>query len=52
MNMEMPEKGKIMFELSDGDLSDLGITFDELDYSNIETRRVVWTLLDRAKKGF
>ena len=27
----------------------LGITFEELDYKNIETRRVIWTLLDEAR---
>ena len=26
----------------------LNITYEQMDYSNIETRRVVWTLLDRA----
>lgn len=42
--------GKICVTLTKKDLADLDITYEELDYSNIETRRVIWTILDRAKK--
>ena len=28
----------------------LDITYEALDYSNIETRRVLWTLLDEARR--
>lgn len=41
---------KISVILTKNDLTDLDITYDELDYSNIETRRVIWTILDEAKK--
>ena len=27
----------------------LDITYDEINYSNIETRRVIWTILDKAR---
>lgn len=39
----------ITIELSSSDLEGLDITFDDMDYSNIETRRVIWTLLDMAR---
>lgn len=51
MNIEMPQNGRLEFRLDSRDLSDLNITFDELDYSNAETRRVVWTLIDIARKN-
>ncbi len=39
---------KISIELTKDDMVQLDITYEELDYSNIETRRVLWTLLDEA----
>lgn len=42
---------RISIELSDKDLRELDITYEELDYSNIETRRVLWTVLDCARKS-
>ncbi len=47
----MPQNGRLEFRLDSRDLSDLNISFDELDYSNAETRRVVWTLIDIARKN-
>ena len=40
---------KIVVSLSEDDMKDLDITYDEMDYSNIETRRVIWTILDEAR---
>lgn len=40
---------KIVVSLSKDDLKNLDITYDEMDYSNIETRRVIWTILDEAQ---
>ena len=50
MKIEMPENGKIRIQLNDEDMRELNISFDEMDYSNIETRRVIWTLLDEARR--
>ncbi len=50
MKFEAPDKQQITVALTPHDLSDLDITYEELDYSNIETRRVIWTILDEAKK--
>ncbi len=50
MKIEANGDEKISVILSPGDMSDLEITYDEMDYSNIETRRVIWTILDEAKK--
>ncbi len=48
MRIEAPGENKIVVELTTQDMSDLDITYEDMDYSNIETRRVIWTLLDRA----
>jgi len=50
LKIEAPQENKIIVELTDNDMSELGITYDQMDYSNIETRRVIWTLLDRARQ--
>lgn len=51
--MKIQEDGeeKISVTLTKADMTELDITYDELDYSNIETRRVIWTILDEAKKA-
>ncbi len=50
MKIEAPQENKIVVELTDEDMTDLDITYEKMDYSNIETRRVIWTLLDRARR--
>lgn len=50
MKIESPNASKIIVELSDEDMTKLDITYDELDYSNIDTRRVIWTILAKARK--
>lgn len=51
MKIEAIGEEKILVALSDKDMNDLEITYDEMDYSNIETRRVIWTILDEAKRS-
>ena len=50
MKIESNGEEKITVTLSQSDMSDLDITYDEMDYSNIETRRGIWTILDKARK--
>lgn len=50
MRMETIDSHRIMIELTKDDLINLNITYEEMDYGNIETRRVIWTLLDEARK--
>lgn len=50
MKIEADGEEKIAVTLSERDMRDFDITYDEMDYSNIETRRVIWTILDEAKK--
>lgn len=50
MKIEANGEEKISVTLSKTDMTDFDITYDEMDYSNIETRRVIWTILDEAKK--
>ncbi|HZK21372.1 MAG TPA: adaptor protein MecA [Oscillospiraceae bacterium] len=50
MKIELQNEDKIVVELTKTDLKSLDITYEDMDYSNIETRRVIWTLLDEAKR--
>ena len=36
--------------LSREDMEQYNIEFDALDYSNIQTRRIIWSILDEAKR--
>lgn len=49
MNITVQAENTICIELTKNDMVQLDITYEELDYSNIETRRVLWTLLDEAR---
>ncbi len=52
MKIDTTEKDLLEFRLDSRDMSDLDITFDRFDYSNAETKRVVWTLIDIARKQY
>ena len=41
MRIEAHDDFRIAVELSDEDMDELQITYEDLDYSNIETRRVL-----------
>ena len=49
MKINSPNKAKIIVELSHEDMIELDITYEKMNYSNIETRRVIWTILDKAR---
>ena len=49
MKINAPKENYIFIELTNEDMQKLNITFDNMDYSNVETKRVIWTLLDEAK---
>lgn len=50
MRMESVDSHRFAVELTKNDLKKLNITFEDMDYSNIETRRVIWTLLYEARQ--
>lgn len=50
MQINSPAENRIVVELSAQDMIELDITYEDMDYSAIETRRVIWTLLDAAGK--
>lgn len=50
MKINSPAEDRIIVDLSEQDLLELNITYEEMDYSTIETRRVIWTVLDEAGK--
>ncbi len=49
MNIRLMGKNKFVVELSRNVLVGLDITYEELDYSKIETRRVIWTILQKVR---
>jgi negative regulator of genetic competence, sporulation and motility len=54
MKIEQKEKGKVKITLDIEDMERYDITFSELDYNRIDTKRIVWELLSmaRSKTGF
>jgi negative regulator of genetic competence, sporulation and motility len=51
MEMIMVSDRKLKVMLSGADLRDFGLNTEELDYTNTETKRMLWELLHRAKKS-
>lgn len=51
MKINSPAEDRIIVDLTDEDLRELDITYEDMDYSTIETRRVIWTVLDAAGKA-
>ena len=49
MNIHSTGKNKFVVELSSRDMQELDITYEEMDYSRIETRRVIWTILQKVR---
>lgn len=50
MDIQPVNNNKFIVGLSNDDMLELNITYDEMDYSNIETRRVIWTILDNVRR--
>ncbi len=50
MKINSPAEDRIIVDLTEKDMLELDITYEAMDYSTIETRRVIWTLLDEAEK--
>jgi hypothetical protein len=50
MRIEALSRKKIIVELAADDLTALDISYEALDYSSIETRRVIWLILDRVRE--
>lgn len=48
MKIASPTDDKIIVELTPDDMRELDIKYEDMDYSSIDTRRVIWTLLERA----
>ena len=45
MDIQPISNNKFIVGLTCDEMKDLDITYDDMDYSNIETRRVIWTIL-------
>ena len=50
MKINSTADDRITVDLTKQDMLELDITYEDMDYSTIETRRVIWTLLDEAEK--
>ncbi|MDR2753640.1 MAG: adaptor protein MecA [Oscillospiraceae bacterium] len=51
MRIEAITRRKIVVELSEDDLASLDITYEALDYASLETRRVIWIILDLVREN-
>lgn len=49
MKIEQSSEGKIKITLNDDDMKKYDITFAGLDYNRMDTKRVVWELLAKAR---
>jgi hypothetical protein len=50
LDIQPISSNKFVVELNVNDMAELDITYDDMDYSNIETRRVIWKILDAVRK--
>jgi len=50
MRIEAITRRKIVVELSAEDMTNLDITYEALDYASVDTRRVIWVILDRVRE--
>lgn len=50
MDIQPISSNRFIVGLTIDDMIELDITYDEMDYSNIETRRVIWTILDTVRR--
>ena len=50
MIVTVQNKYRVEAELTESELIAYGITYEEMDYKNAETRRVLWTIYDEIKK--
>jgi len=50
MRIEAITRRKIVVELSPEDMATLDITYEALDYASVDTRRVIWVILDRVRE--
>ncbi len=51
MDIQPIGNNKFIIGLSSDDLKNLDITYEAMDYSDIETRRVIWTILERVRNS-
>ena len=51
MDIQPIGNNKFIVGLSCDDLNNLDITYEAMDYSDIETRRVIWTILERVRNS-
>ncbi len=50
MKIELCSEDRLKITLKYEDLRALSLSFDDLDYAEMETRRVIWELLDEASR--
>lgn len=50
MKFELCGEDRLRITLARDDLYRASVSFDDLDYANIETRQIIWELLDEAER--
>jgi hypothetical protein len=51
MRIEALTGSKVVVELNANDMQQLNITYDALDYADVDTRRVIWIILDHVRES-
>lgn len=51
MRIEALTGSKVVVELNASDMQQLNITYDALDYADVDTRRVIWIILDQVRES-
>ena len=49
MNVLVKNEYRVEVELSAGELEHYGLTYEEIDYKNIETRKLLWSLTEEIR---
>lgn len=50
MDIVVKNEYRVEVGLTEAELTDLGVRFEQLDYGNVETRRALWTLVGELRR--
>ncbi len=52
MNIFFPNEYRLEVLMNTYELSEFGISYEDIDYKSIETRRFLWSLLDKVRSSY
>lgn len=51
MKIDPVNEYRVEIELADSEMEELGISYDDLDWADVETRRAMWNILSAVRKN-